>query len=196
MEPGRQNMPPVEKAAGCLPIPHCGGHFWLPWRPASNHWSGCENKAINGRISSTFSPNPEAGMGQFQLTLVQYGVTLIKQRRCCSGGRLVCRGGRASRRPERTMEDMCGSEFFQAGWCGRGFSPPGGTPGLYGRQDARRHGKAAGVGQCQPKLLSVFGAALWRAAKAEGVRSQEHAIGSAFSLGIQVQSGNRFHASQ
>jgi hypothetical protein len=41
------------------------------------------------------------------------------------------------------MEDECGSEMFQRGSCVQAFYPPGGTPRLYGRQDARRYRKAA-----------------------------------------------------
>jgi hypothetical protein len=41
------------------------------------------------------------------------------------------------------MEGLCGSEIFQRGLCVQAFYPPGGTPRLYGRQDARRYRKAA-----------------------------------------------------
>jgi len=40
------------------------------------------------------------------------------------------------------MAAECGFETFQPDECARAFSPPGGTPRLYGRQDARRYGKA------------------------------------------------------
>ena len=56
-----------------------------------------------------------------------------------SGRRLVCRRGLASRRPEGTMESLCGLEISQCGSLVRAFCPPGGTPRLYGRQDARRY---------------------------------------------------------
>ena len=53
-------------------------------------------------------------------------------------GVLACRGGRASRRPEKTMESGCSSETFQHH--DRSFTdPPGGTPQLHGRWDARRY---------------------------------------------------------
>jgi arabinan endo-1,5-alpha-L-arabinosidase len=41
------------------------------------------------------------------------------------------------------MEDKCGSEMFQRGSCVQAFYPPGGTPRLYGRQDARCYRKTA-----------------------------------------------------
>jgi hypothetical protein len=41
------------------------------------------------------------------------------------------------------MEDKCGYEMFQRGSCVQAFYPPGGTPRLYGRQDARCYRKAA-----------------------------------------------------
>jgi len=59
--------------------------------------------------------------------------------KCGGGGRLVCRRGLASRRPERTMADVCDSEMFQLGRWVQAFYPPGGTPRLYGRQDACRY---------------------------------------------------------
>ncbi|MGD0744921.1 MAG: hypothetical protein ABSA45_07185 [Verrucomicrobiota bacterium] len=59
-----------------------------------------------------------------------------------SGGRLVCRRGLASRRPARTMADACDSGRFQRGSWIQAFYSPGGTSRLYGRQDARRYGKA------------------------------------------------------
>ncbi|MGD0744100.1 MAG: hypothetical protein ABSA45_03000 [Verrucomicrobiota bacterium] len=40
------------------------------------------------------------------------------------------------------MPDVCGCEMFQRGSWVQAFYPPGGTPRLYGRQAARRHGNA------------------------------------------------------
>jgi hypothetical protein len=40
------------------------------------------------------------------------------------------------------MEGLCGSEIFQRGLWVQTFYPPGGTPRLYGRQDACRYGHA------------------------------------------------------
>ncbi|MGD0743897.1 MAG: hypothetical protein ABSA45_01970 [Verrucomicrobiota bacterium] len=40
------------------------------------------------------------------------------------------------------MADACGSEMFQRGWWVQVLYPPGTTPRLHGRQDARRYGKA------------------------------------------------------
>jgi hypothetical protein len=40
------------------------------------------------------------------------------------------------------MADECDSEMFQRSRWVQVFYPPGGTPRLYGRQDAHRYGKA------------------------------------------------------
>jgi len=50
-----------------------------------------------------------------------------------AAGVLACRGGRASRRPERTIEKLNGFEIFQRDDRGC-VAPPGGTPRLYGRR--------------------------------------------------------------
>jgi hypothetical protein len=40
------------------------------------------------------------------------------------------------------MAEACESEMFQRGWWIQTSYPPGGTPRLYGKQDARRYGNA------------------------------------------------------
>ncbi|MGD0744074.1 MAG: hypothetical protein ABSA45_02870 [Verrucomicrobiota bacterium] len=50
------------------------------------------------------------------------------------------------------MAEARDSEMFQRGWWVQVFYPPGGTPRLYGRQDARRHGKATELRQCELEL--------------------------------------------
>ena len=42
------------------------------------------------------------------------------------------------------MADACDSEMFRRGSWVQASYPPGGTPRLYGRQDARRYSKATG----------------------------------------------------
>ncbi len=58
-----------------------------------------------------------------------------------AAGVLASRGGRASRRPERTMEKLSGSEIFQRLDRSR-VDPPVGTTQIYGRRGGtgRGHG--------------------------------------------------------
>ena len=107
---------------------------------------GCSNKAKKCGTCLAGNSIMFHGLGclnliavwQSQLTLARFDLPLEKGPRWCgSGGRLVCRRGLASRRPERTMADAYDSETFQRGGWVQVFYPPGGTPRLYGRQDAR-----------------------------------------------------------
>ena len=62
-----------------------------------------------------------------------------KLRMCCSGGRLVCRRGRASRRPERVMQRNDVLKLFSPmGVCER-FLRRAGRPGSTAGRDAHRY---------------------------------------------------------
>jgi len=71
------------------------------------------------------------------------GTCVAKGYRDGSGRRLVGHSGLASRRPERTLAEAGGSEIVHTVGKFVAFDSPGGTPRLYGRQDARRYGKVA-----------------------------------------------------
>ena len=67
-----------------------------------------------------------------------------------AAGVCACRRGRASRRPERTVGCLSGSEIFQRNRVGA-IDPPGGTPRLYGRR-----GRPP-LPRLYPNLTSEFG---------------------------------------
>ena len=75
-----------------------------------------------------------------------------------SGGRLVCRKGLASRRPKRMPTEVDGSETIHNIRNFGVFYPPGATPRLYGRQDARRHGTTVQYANVNMNCYAIYAA--------------------------------------